>query len=159
MTSTSAHPSLCSGRLPRRAFLWHSHSWLCSWVSLSASPSSRPEWPVFSSAPHFGAPATERRDRGNQSTFSPITNGRNSASPVRCYLLPDRRVLHPACPERSRRAIFRVRVFSSLRFLCALSVSALSFSFLPFNLQLSTSNSFALAASFTSHQSPITSHL
>src|SRR5882757_3294202 len=58
--------------------LWRGHSCL-----LRAQPkgrrsslrlSSRPEWPAFSCAPLFGAPATERRDRGNQPsprTFSP----------------------------------------------------------------------------------------
>jgi hypothetical protein len=59
-----------------RAFLWHSHSWLCSWVS-------------------------------------PL---------------------------------------SSLRFLCALSVSALSFSSLSFNARLSTLNLPTLATSFPSHR-------
>jgi hypothetical protein len=58
--------------------LWHSHSWLPSWVALLSSPSSRPEWPVFSSAPQFGAPAMERRDRGNQLNVFPILNGGTS---------------------------------------------------------------------------------
>jgi len=34
--------------------------------------SSRPEWPVFSLAPQFGAPATQWRDRGNQSYIRTI---------------------------------------------------------------------------------------
>src|SRR5580704_9711477 len=48
--------------------LWHSHSWLCSWVSLFLMLSSRPEWPIFSSVRAARTSAMERRDHGNTST-------------------------------------------------------------------------------------------
>ena len=52
------------------SILRHSHSWLCSWVFLFLVLSSRPEWPIFFSAPQFGASAMKRRDHGNTSTHS-----------------------------------------------------------------------------------------
>jgi hypothetical protein len=53
-----------------QALLWHSHSWLCSWVSLLSSPSSRPERRVVC--------GSERRDRGTQLNVFPLLNGGTS---------------------------------------------------------------------------------
>src|SRR5258708_24200438 len=61
--------------------MWHRHSWLCSWgipVLVFLDLSSRPEWPIFSSAPQFGTSAMKRRDRGNTSIQSRSLAGANS---------------------------------------------------------------------------------
>jgi len=89
-----SHSWLCSWVA---TLLWHRHSCLCSWVCIFLTLSSRPKWPVFSSAPKFGAPATERRDRDKIKTFRGLDEHRLSSTQIfRPFHFPRRNNNTPA---------------------------------------------------------------